>query len=153
MWCDKSCECRTFAPMKITLQRKSDGSGTTAFDASGNPIDLYLPENAGGNATGIRPMQLLILGLAGCSAVDILLILKKQRQQVDDFRIEIEAEREADKEPALWQKAHLIFHFSGKVEATKAQRAIELSMDKYCSVAETLRLAGAVLSWEMRFDA
>jgi len=136
--------------MKIQLTLAPDGTHTIATDEQNNAVNLYLPDIAGGAATGIRPMQMLIMGLAGCAAVDILLILKKQRQQVTAFSVDIEAEREQDKEPALWTKAHLKYAFSGAVEASKAQKAIELSMEKYCSVAETLRRAGAELTWEMQ---
>jgi putative redox protein len=135
--------------MKITIQRAPDGSHTTATDEQDNAVSLYVPEIAGGAATGVRPMQMLIMGLGGCAAVDILLILKKQRQEVTDFKIEIAAEREPDKEPSLWQKAHMVFSFAGKVEEGKARKAVALSMEKYCSVAETLRLAGADLTWEI----
>jgi putative redox protein len=135
--------------MKCILHRTDDAQHTVVTDEYGNPITMYLPADAGGAGTGIRPMQMLILGLAGCSAVDVLMILKKQRQQVTDFTIEIEAFREPDKEPSLWQNAHLIFKITGTVDPVKAQKAVELSMHKYCSVAETLRLAGANLTWEI----
>lgn len=136
--------------MKIQLKLAPDGTHTIATDEQNNAVNLYLPETAGGASTGIRPMQMLIMGLAGCAAVDILLILKKQRQEVTAFSVDIEADREQDKEPALWTNAHLVYSFSGQVDPAKAQKAIELSMEKYCSVAETLRRAGAELTWEMR---
>lgn len=135
--------------MKITIKSAPNGSYTTATDEQNNAVDLYVPEIAGGAGTGVRPMQMLIMGLGGCAAVDILLILKKQRQEITDFKVEIEAERKPDTEPSLWQKAHLVFSFAGKVEEGKARKAVALSMDKYCSVAETLRLAGADLTWEI----
>jgi putative redox protein len=136
--------------MHIRIDRTDDASQTIATDASGNQVALYLPEIAGGSGTGIRPMQMLIMGLGGCSAVDILLILKKQRQEVTAFRIDLDADREPDKEPSLWQTAHLIFQLEGKVTLEKAEKAVELSMNKYCSVSETLRRAGAVITWEVR---
>ena len=135
--------------MKINLTLAPDGSQTIVTDEQNNAIPLYLPEVAGGTATGVRPMQMLIMGLGGCAAVDILMILKKQRQEVTVFSIEIEADREKDKEPALWTNAHIVFSFSGKIDESKAQKAIELSMEKYCSVAETLRRAGAELTWAL----
>lgn len=136
--------------MKIQLKLSEDGTHTIATDEQNNAVNLYLPETAGGASMGIRPMQMLIMGLAGCAAVDILLILKKQRQEVTAFSVDIEADREQDKEPALWTNAHLVYSFSGQVDPDKAQKAIELSMEKYCSVAETLRRAGAELTWEMQ---
>ena len=139
--------------MNIRIHRTDDASHTVATDEKGNEVTIYLPESAGGAATGIRPMQMLIMGMGGCAAVDVLTILKKQRQQVADFSIDIEAEREAGKEPSLWQTAHLVFTFSGKVDRAKAEYAVQLSMQKYCSVSETLRRAGAALTWEVRIEA
>jgi putative redox protein len=136
--------------MKIQLKLAPDGTHTIATDEQNNAVNLYLPDIAGGASTGIRPMQMLIMGLGGCAAVDILLILKKQRQEVTAFSVDIEADREQGKEPALWTKAHMVYSFSGQVDPAKAQKAIELSMEKYCSVAETLRRAGAELTWEMK---
>ena len=135
--------------MHFRLRRSPDAGHTIVSDEKGNEVTMYLPENAGGAATGVRPMQMLMMGLAGCSAVDILVILKKQRQRVDDFFIDIDAEREPGKEPSLWQKVHLVFSLAGQVERSKAEKAVELSMLKYCSVTETLRRAGAEISWEI----
>jgi len=134
--------------MNFTIQLAADGSHTIGMDAAGNTVNMYLPETAGGNATGIRPMQMLILGVGGCTAVDVLMILKKKRQIVEDFRIEITATRENDKEPALWESAHLKYYFKGEVDLEKAKHAIDLSISKYCSASETLRSAGSVITWE-----
>ena len=67
---------------RITLQLQPDGSQTVATDEAGNAVALYLPESAGGAQTGVRPMQMLLMGLAGCAVVDILMILKKQRHKL-----------------------------------------------------------------------
>jgi putative redox protein len=80
------------------------------------------------------------------------MILKKQRQEITDFRIEIEGDREKGKEPSLWEKAHVVFHLTGNIDPDKAARAVELSMNKYCSVAETLRKSGTQLTWETRVN-
>jgi putative redox protein len=139
--------------MHITIDRATDGAQTIATDESGNQINMYLPDVAGGSGQGIRPMQMLIMGLGGCSAVDILMILKKQRQEVTGFRIDIDADRVPNTEPSLWQTAHLIFTIEGNVSLEKAEHAVALSMNKYCSVSETLRLAGANITWETRVKA
>jgi putative redox protein len=135
--------------MHIKIERTSDAQHTVATDEAGNQVKMYLPEAAGGAATGIRPMQMLIAGLGGCTAVDVLTILKKQRQRVDSFHIDIEAEREPGKEPSLWQTAHLVFKFTGQVDLGKAEHAVQISMDKYCSVTETLRRGGTAVSWKV----
>lgn len=136
--------------MQIHLQLSPDGQAMLGQDETGNEMRLSLPEMAGGDVTGFRPMQLMILSLGGCAAVDVLTILKKQRQQVDDLSIDIEAERFHQPLPAPWQKAHLVFTIFGKVDPKKAEKAVEMSVQKYCSVSETLRLAGAAITWEVR---
>lgn len=106
----------------------------------------------GGHNKGVRPMQALIMAIGGCSAIDIILILKKQRQEIEDFRISIDAEREKGKEPALWQTAHVVFKLKGKIDRDKALRAVELSMHKYCSVAATLEKSGTKITYEVKVN-
>ena len=135
--------------MKIELKRVDDAFSMEARDEAGNAVIMDAPASIGGNERGVRPMQMLIMGLGGCAAVDVLLILKKQKQIVEDFRISIAASRQTDKEPALWEEIQLTFHFSGKVEQEKAARAVSLSMKKYCSVAATLEKAGAKITFHI----
>ncbi|SEW50354.1 OsmC family protein [Chitinophaga arvensicola] len=139
--------------MKIALQRVDDGFNMEAVDENGHKVLMDSSLENGGKNNGIRPMQMVIMGLGGCSAIDVMMILKKQRQEVTDFRIEIDAEREKGKEPSLWESAHLIFHLSGNIDPDKAARAVELSMNKYCSVAETLRQGNTKLTWEVKLNA
>jgi putative redox protein len=94
-------------------------------------------------------MQLLLMGLGGCSGIDIVSILKKQRQQVESFSIRIEGEREAGTDPSLWKEVNVLFELSGNIDPEKAQKACALSMDKYCSVAQTLRRSGTTLRWNV----
>jgi putative redox protein len=139
--------------MKISLQRLDDAFNMEAVDEAGHKVLMDSSVENGGNNNGVRPMQMLLMGLGGCSAIDVAMILKKQRQEIKDFRIEIEGEREKGKEPSLWENAHVVFHLTGDIDPDKAARAVELSMNKYCSVAETLRAAGAKLTWETRVNA
>ncbi|SIN81419.1 OsmC family protein [Chitinophaga niabensis] len=138
--------------MKIALKRIDDGFNMEAVDEQGHKVLMDSSIENGGKNNGIRPMQMLIMGLGGCSAIDVVMILKKQRQEITDFRIEIEAEREKGKEPSLWEKAHIVFHLSGNIDADKAARAVELSVNKYCSVAETLRQGKTQLTWEVKLN-
>jgi putative redox protein len=77
------------------------------------------------------------------------MILKKQKQEIIDFQISIDGEREKDKEPALWETAHVHFKLKGKIEKEKAERAARLSMEKYCSVSKTLEKAGAKVTYSV----
>jgi putative redox protein len=79
-------------------------------------------------------------------------ILKKQKQPIDNFKMHIKGQREKDKTPALWEKIHVLFELTGDIDEDKAKRACALSIDKYCSVAETLRRAGATISWEVKVN-
>lgn len=125
----------------------------TAVDEGGNNVNFQsVPdgterEKMAAVSTGVRPMQALLMALGTCSGIDIVAILEKQRQAFDTFEMKITGEREQDKVPALWIKAHVDFFFSGALDADKANRAAALSIEKYCSVAETLRRAGCIISY------
>jgi len=97
----------------------------------------------------VRPMQMLLMGLAGCSAIDVISILKKQRQDVKDYKMIVNGDREAGKEPSLWQDINVEFHLYGNIDEDKAIKAAELSIGKYCSVAATLQKAGAEIKWRV----
>ena len=133
----------------VNLQRKKGDFGFEATDANGHTVRMDTSIETGGDNFGVRPMQMLLMGLGGCSAIDIVMILKKQRQQVNDFSIHIEGERELEKDATLWQQVKIVFTLTGTIDKEKAERACELSMNKYCSVAETLKKSGTEISWEV----
>jgi len=136
--------------IKIEVNRIQDDFGFEAKDAFGNTLRMDTSPETGGNGFGARPMQVLLMGLGGCSGIDMVSILKKQRQEVTHYRMYIEGEREKGVEPSLWVKVHIVFELGGKIDEDKAKRAAELSMLKYCSVSETLRRAGCDLTWEVK---
>ena len=135
--------------IEVNLKRLQGDFGFEGTDASGHTVRMDTSNETGGVNFGIRPMQMLLMGLGGCGAIDIVMILKKQRQEVKDFSMRITGEREPGKEPSLWENIKVIFTLTGNIEEEKALRACELSMNKYCSVAETLKRAGASLTWEV----
>jgi putative redox protein len=134
---------------KIALTRVKGDFGFEASDESGNIIRMDSKPEAGGIDFGVRPMQLLLMGLGGCSGIDIVSILKKQRQHVEGFDMKIEGGRQSGVEPSLWENVHIVFELKGDIDMDKARRACALSMDKYCSVAETLRKAGCNITWDV----
>ena len=134
---------------RIEINRVNDSFALEATDANGHSLRMDAAEAIGGHNSGIRPMQVLLMGLGGCGGVDILSILQKQRQQINAFKMVIDGEREEGKEPSLWKHIHIHFQFTGKVDADKAQKACALSLDKYCSVAATLRAAGCMIAWDI----
>ncbi|MES1159293.1 MAG: OsmC family protein [Bacteroidota bacterium] len=136
--------------IQVEVKRVNGDFGFEAKDAAGHIARMDTSPETGGENFGIRPMQMLLMGLGGCSGIDILSILKKQRQPVEGFRMLVEGERESGKEPSLWQDIHLVFELKGAIDPDKAKKACELSMDKYCSVAATLREARCRITWELR---
>jgi putative redox protein len=134
---------------KIELTRVSGDFGFEAKDENGHTVKMDSNPESGGQNFGVRPMQMLLMGLGGCSAIDVIHILKKQRQDVTDYKMIINGEREVGKEPALWKDISLDFHIYGNVDEDKAQKAVELSMDKYCSVSATLSKAGAQIKYQV----
>ena len=96
---------------------------------------------------GVSPMQTLLMSLAGCSSIDVLLILEKQKQQINSFNVIVNGTKVKVNEFSLWDEIVIEFIITGNVDQVKANRAVQLSIDKYCSVAETLRRAGATLNY------
>jgi putative redox protein len=135
--------------MRIELKRLDDAFYFEGLSETGNFCHMDAGENIGGHNKGVRPMQMLIMGLGGCSAIDIVLILKKQRQVIEDFQMTIDAERAKDKEPALWETVNIHFKLKGQIDKEKAERAVQLSLGKYCSVSKTLEIAGARISYQI----
>jgi len=102
-----------------------------AFIMDGSP-------DHGGLDSGVRPMEALLLSLAGCSAMDVLSVMQKKRQDVRGFRVLVSGER-AEEHPKRWTKIHLEYVFTGVgLSGEAAARAIELSQTKYCGVTATL---------------
>ena len=138
--------------IEINVNRIQGDCGFEAIDANGHTIKMDTSPETGGLNFGVRPMQVLLMGLGGCSGIDIVMILKKQRQTVEHFSMKIEGERQTVNEPSLWENLKIVFHLKGIIDEEKAYRACELSMNKYCSVAETLRLGGTKFTWEVKVN-
>lgn len=132
---------------KMIVTRINDGFAFNAVDEAHNTLRMDIPVEQGGHGTGLRPMQTLLSALGACSGVDIVMILNKQKEVIEFFEMEIDGERETGKEPALWKTIHILFKLKGTMTKEKAEKACALSLDKYCSVAATLRAAGAVITW------
>ncbi len=106
---------------------------------TGHTVVMDGPEEAGGHGTGMRPMELLLLGMGGCTTFDVIEILKKSRQDVRDCVVEIDGER-SEEVPTVYTNIHVHYKVTGKdVKANFVERAIKMSIEKYCSA--TLMLA------------
>ena len=123
--------------MRVHVRR----TGKVAFEArTGDgtpPVRVDGPATLGGGDAGMRPMELFLVSLATCSAMDVVMILDQQRQALEDLDIEVEGQR-ANAVPAVYERIHLRFVASGAVAANKLERAVALSAEKYCSVSRML---------------
>ena len=131
--------------MKVTINWGGDAK-FVGSSGSGHELIMDGPPDHGGKNQGPRPMEMLLLGLGGCTSFDVMSMLKKSRQQVTDCRAEIEAER-VDAVPAVFSKIHLRFIVTGAgLKETQVKRAVELSAEKYCSASIMMEAAGVEMS-------
>ena len=129
--------------MRVSVKHHSNMSFDAITD-SGHKIAIDASPDVGGENRGARPMELMLTGLGGCSAIDVLLILKKSRQDVSDCKIDIDAER-ADSIPAVFTKIHMHYIVSGKsLSHDRVKRAISLSAEKYCSATRMLEASAMI---------
>lgn len=123
--------------MKVEINLVEAPYGMLGKNEHGYEIPLDSSVNSGGNGKGFRPMETLLLGIASCSSIDVLDILKKQRLEVEDLHVSVQGKR-ADTIPAVFTHIHLTYEIVGDLPEEKVKRAVQLSMDKYCSVAQIL---------------
>ena len=112
-----------------------DNMSFVGESGSGHSVVMDGPPEAGGRDLGVRPMEMLLLGMGGCASFDVVSILKKTRESVTDCEAAIEAVR-ADTEPKVFTKIHIHFKVSGdNLNEKKVEKAVTLSADKYCSAS------------------
>ena len=133
--------------IKIELNRLNDAFHFAAENESGITVHLDSSPDSGGTNQGMRPMQMLLAAMGGCSAIDIILILNKQRQVLKDLKITVTGEREKNAIPSLFKTVHAHYRFFGDLDKDKVEKAISLSIEKYCSVSQTLEKAGATITY------
>lgn len=121
--------------MEVNLTRLNQDFHFAATGSSGVAVHLDGAPEIGGHNQGARPMEMLLMGLGGCSAIDVILILKKQRQEIGSFDIKVTADREKVEEHTEFRNINVHFKLGGNLDENKVRRAIELSLEKYCSVA------------------
>jgi len=113
-----------------------------AIDSTGHSVVLSSPADG----VGMKPSDLLLVALAGCSAYDVVEILRKKRQKLESLTVEVRGEQEPDP-PWAFRRIHTMFRLRGDVSEKAVQQAIELSETKYCSIVATLRPA-VELTWD-----
>ena len=131
--------------MKINIKRIDADFNMEAVNEDGNTLLMDGAADIGGHGKGMRPMQLLLAAVGGCSAIDVILILKKQKQIIESFEVEVDGEREKIEEYNLFRDICLHFKIKGRVDMDKAERAVKLSIEKYCSVSKTLEPTAKII--------
>lgn len=117
---------------------------------SGHPVVMDGAPEGGGRNMGLRPMEMVLIGAAGCTAYDVVHILKKGRQPVTDCVVEVDAER-ADETPRVFTRIHIRFLVSGAgLSESAVRRAVELSAEKYCSASIMLTRAGVEITHDFQ---
>ncbi|MEK0420973.1 MAG: hypothetical protein RLZZ161_824 [Bacteroidota bacterium] len=137
--------------LEVSLERMSGDFHFEAQGASKIPVCIDAGTSIGGTNRGASPMELLLMGIGGCSAIDVVMILKKSKQIIEDIRISVSGIRDAEAVPAPFEKIHLEFRLKGKIKQHKAEEAIRLSMEKYCSAAVMLAKT-AEITWSCKLE-
>lgn len=130
--------------MKVTLDRVNEKFHFKVKNDRGYIVDLDKRKIQGGDDLGASPMELLLMGVAGCSGIDLIGILQKQRQEITSFQMEVEGERKPVGDAKPFSKIHATIFIEGEVKPKKAWKAAQLSFEKYCSVSKTLEPTATV---------
>ncbi len=120
------------------MERKNKAMHFVASNEDGNSISMDGSPEIGGENLGVRPMQLMLMGIAGCSSIDLVLFLKKMRQPLEDIKVNVSATRREGEVPSLFETITVDYQLFGDLSPEKAEKAIKLSLDKYCSVAKII---------------
>lgn len=124
--------------MKLAFKRSDKPFHFEVENEAGAHLDMDASTTIGGTDKGLRPMELVAAGVAGCVAIDLILILQKQRLDSDKFNIEIEANR-VDGTPSPFENIHMKFELDADIDANRLKKNIQLVIDKYCSVSASLK--------------
>lgn len=128
--------------MKINIERKNSEYLLEATGASGNTV--MIDHSGMETVQGVGPMELLLMGIGSCSAIDIITILKKQRQEITSYKVEVTGERYELDDAKPFKNMHTIVYLEGNIDPDKAQKAAALSFEKYCSVSKSFEACVAI---------
>ena len=131
--------------MEITIQRLTEAEPfhLRATNDLGNTVDIDGAPEIGGNNQGMRPMQLLLTSMGTCSAMDIIHLLRKQRQELRDLKVSVKGDR-VDTHPRIFERVHLHFDLYGTLDTPKVERAVSLSVEKYCTAIKMVEKVATV---------
>jgi len=131
---------------KVTLSRIDDHVNFIATNETNNSILLDGSAAIGGKGNGVRPMEILLMAAAGCSCIDIVLILKKMKQEIRDIKVEVTGERIKVADATEFKTIHLHYLMWGNIKEAKLKKAIDISLEKYCSVSKILEKSAKITS-------
>jgi putative redox protein len=129
--------------MKVELERVNNAVHLHARNEDGIIVHMDGSPGIGGENLGARPMQLILMGLGGCTSMDVLSMLKKMREEVKSYKVIVNADRAAE-HPMVFTSIHVHFIFEGNLKKENVEKAIQLSMDKYCSVTHMLNKTATI---------
>jgi putative redox protein len=124
--------------MQVSLERINEDYLFEVTNQQGMSVRLDNRSKTTGEVQGVSPMELLLMGVAGCSSIDIVAILNKQKINPKVLKMEVQGHRHENEVPALFYQIDITIYLEGDLSAEKAKRAAQLSFDKYCSVSKTL---------------
>lgn len=124
--------------MNINLIRKSGKFNFEAANENGFTVELDAKVAIGGEGKGFRPMEMLLVGLGGCSGIDMVNVLTKQKEPLNDIKIAINATRKDEEMPPIFDEIDIHFDLYGDLNTSKVERALSMTFDKYCSVSNIL---------------
>jgi putative redox protein len=124
--------------MEINLARKNKKFHFEAVNTEGQTVGIDANPSIGGEGKGFRPMEMLLVGLGGCSGIDMINVLTKQKEPLDDVKIKITATRRDDEVPAIFKVINIHFDLFGELSVGKVERALDLTFEKYCSVSNII---------------
>ncbi|QQT27270.1 OsmC family protein [Sphingobacterium spiritivorum] len=138
--------------MKVSLNRVNKA---VHFEANSELSDVKVhidgSKEIGGEGKGVRPMELVLMALGSCSVFDLVSILNKQRQEIEDIHVDVEGKRR-EQIPNIFTDIHISFTVKGNIDEVKAQKAAELAVKKYCSVHDMLAAGGVNITYSIKIN-
>lgn len=138
--------------MKIKLERQNDGFHMRSTNEDGQSVDADGSPAIGGEGRGMRPMEMFLSSLASCSTIDVILLLKKQRQELEHIEVEVEGKRREGEVPAVFTDIHLHYKLTGDINPKKAERACRISVEELCSVSKMIEKT-VNITWEFSIQS
>jgi len=129
----------------VTLEKQAADYHFIASNSAGHTVDIDdATAYEDGKGNGVGPMQLLVMAIGGCSGVDIVSILKKARQPLETFHLQVDGDKPDGVSPSVYNHIFVHYHFTGDLDEKRVRRAIELGLGKYCSVAKMLEKSATI---------